>query len=211
MALLAQTSSQTDIKDRLRDLEQWQKRFEKQLEEREARIRELESEAERNPSNATSLTNSPGKTANKNETNPFGEFTPGKGFTVARTELGELQISLYTYLRHLNQQGLDDQYEGELFYRMLDNFRTNAPLGIDKLIDKGAQVKTSTMVLPKILQLYVNGSKIFGEYGDPWDSGIGINWWPFKQRGLRINSEAIYLKKSPVGNSSLPYTIGANG
>lgn len=456
MASLAQTPSETNTDDRLRRLEERQAQFEKLLEEREARIRELEAETEGKSSNVTGQSSDPTKMDNKDETNPFGEFTPGKGFTVARTDFGELQLSVFAYLRYLNQQGLDDHYidhfgdtqsidkrhdfqvnkvflytkgwfldpnfsylfyvwstntalgktsnnlvagnlrykfsdaftlgggvvglpstrsmmgqfpnwhrvdtrliadefmrgsftqgiwadgriahglhynlslgnnlsnfgvdagklddnintisgalvwmpttgefgpranigdyenhkslatlfgvhatfstedkqsqpgedapentqirlsdgvtvftpdalapgvsvnkldyrmfalnggmkyqgyalEGELFYRMLDNFRTNAPLEIDKLIDKGMQIKTSTMLLPKILQLYANGSKIFGEYGDPWDSGVGINWWPFKQRGLRVNTEAIYLNKSPVGYASLPYIVGANG
>ena len=101
--------------------------------------------------------------------------------------------------------------EGELFYRMLDNFQTNQPLLINKLVDKGFQVKTSTMLWPKTFQLYANGSKIIGEYGNPWDAGLGINWWPFKKRGFRINGEAIYLRKSPVGYASVPYVVGANG
>jgi hypothetical protein len=101
--------------------------------------------------------------------------------------------------------------EGEVFYRWLDNFRTETPLYIDKLVDKGAQLKTSYMMLPKTLQLYANGSKIYGEYGDPWDAGIGFNWWPFNKRGFRINSEVIYLRHSPVGYSSLPYSVGSNG
>jgi hypothetical protein len=101
--------------------------------------------------------------------------------------------------------------EAEAFYRKLDNFQTNAPLLIDELIDKGFQAKLSSMVIPKTLQLYANGSKIFGEYGDPWDSGIGMNWWPFRQRGMRFNTEVLYLRNSPVGYSSLPYTVGANG
>ncbi len=101
--------------------------------------------------------------------------------------------------------------EGELFYRILDNFQTNQPLLLNKLVDKGFQVKTSKMLWPKTIQLYANGSKIIGEYGNPWDAGLGFNWWPLKKRGFRINSEAIYLRKSPVGYASLPYVVGANG
>lgn len=101
--------------------------------------------------------------------------------------------------------------EGEVFYRKLNDFRTNQPLLIDELVDKGFQVKMSSMLLPKTLQLYANGSKIYGEYGDPWDTGIGANWWPFKQRGMRFNAEAIYMKNSPVGYSSVPYALGATG
>jgi hypothetical protein len=455
VALQAQTPSQDDTEDRLRDLESRQLQFEKLLEEKEARIRELEADTgPEDVSPPQSEATSPA--GSEKDANPFGEFTPGQGFTVARTDFGELQLSVYSYFRYLNQKGLDSQYidhfgntqtidqrhdfevnkvflytkgwfldpdfkylfyvwssntalgktsnnlvagnlryrfsdafsltggvvglpstrsmmgqfpywhrvdtrliadefmrgsftqgisadgkiarglnynltvgnnlsnfgvdalkldnsintvsgalvwmpttgefgprasigdfehhqslatlfslhatfstedkqsqpgqddpentqirlsdgvtvftpdalapgvsvnkvdykmfalsaamkyrgyalEGELFYRELDNFRTNAPLGIDKLTDKGMQIKASTMLMPRTLQLYANGSKIFGEYGDPWDAGVGINYWPFKRRGLRVNSEALYLNKSPVGYASLPYTVGANG
>lgn len=101
--------------------------------------------------------------------------------------------------------------EGEVYYRLLDNFKANGHIPFNNLTDKGFQLNTSMMLMPKTLQLYANGSKIFGEYGDPWDAGIGFNWWPFRQRGVRFNSELIYLRESPVGYASLPYTIGANG
>jgi len=101
--------------------------------------------------------------------------------------------------------------EGEAYYRVLDNFKATGPVGVDKLIDKGVQIKASSMLMPKTLQLYLNGSKIFGEYGDPWDAAMGLNWWPFKKRGIRVNPELMYVRKSPVGYNSLPYQVGANG
>ncbi|MBP6626447.1 MAG: hypothetical protein KA187_03420, partial [Arenimonas sp.] len=45
---------------------------------------------------------------------PFGQFTPGRGFTVAKTEWGELQLSVYGYLRYLNQGNLDDSFTDHL-------------------------------------------------------------------------------------------------
>ena len=39
-----------------------------------------------------------------------GQYTPGAGFRVAKTELGELNIRVFTYLRCLNQSGLDPTY-----------------------------------------------------------------------------------------------------
>lgn len=101
--------------------------------------------------------------------------------------------------------------EGEAYYRMLDSFDTQQPLAIDNIEDYGVQLKASTMLVPKTWQAYANSSKIFGEYGDAWDAGVGLNWWPYRQRGLRFNSEAIYLNKSPVGYNSVPYPLGGNG
>jgi len=90
---------------------------------------------------------------------------------------------------------------------------TNALLQIDELTDQGFQIRASAIVMPESLQLYANGSKeplTFGEYGNPWGAGVGVNWWPFEKRGFRVDTELIYMNDSPVGASSLPYTVGGN-
>lgn len=43
------------------------------------------------------------------------------------------------------------------------------------------------------------------------DAGLGINWWPYRKRGFRLNAETLFLRKSPVGYASLPYPLGADG
>jgi hypothetical protein len=101
--------------------------------------------------------------------------------------------------------------EGEVYFRQLDDFRSNAPVPIGDVEDQGVQLMASTMLLPKSLQLYVNGSKIYGDERDSWDAGIGLNWWPFRFRGLRVNSEVMYVENSPVGSSTLPYLVGSDG
>lgn len=40
----------------------------------------------------------------------FGDYTQGRGFGIGRNEFGELRISGFTYVRYLNQKGLDDTY-----------------------------------------------------------------------------------------------------
>ena len=52
---------------------------------------------------------------------------------------------------------------------------------------------------------------VFGEYGDPWDAAVGLNWYPTKDQLFRINAELLYLKDSPVGYSSVPFVVGGNG
>ena len=79
------------------------------------------------------------------------------------------------------------------------------------MVDDGLMLQGSKMLVPKSLQLYANASKVWGEHGDPWDAGIGINWWPYQRRGLRLNSEVIYVRDSPIGSLLSPYGIGANG
>jgi hypothetical protein len=101
--------------------------------------------------------------------------------------------------------------EGEYYFRQVDNFVTEGVVPVDDLWDHGFQLQASTMLAPREWQLYVTGSKIFGEYGDPWEASVGVNWFPYKSRQFRINGELLFLNDSPVGNLSLPSIVGGNG
>ena len=67
------------------------------------------------------------------------------------------------------------------------------------------------MLVPKTLQLYVSGSKIFGEYGDPYDVALGVNWFPFTRKEFRVNAMGLYVDRSPVGYSAYPLPVGGDG
>lgn len=101
--------------------------------------------------------------------------------------------------------------ELEYYARWLDNFRTEGLVPVDDLFDSGLQVQASAMLIPKTLQLYLSGSKIFGEYGDPYDVAVGFNYFPFKRRDLRVNVMGLYTDRSPVGYTAYPVPVGANG
>jgi len=38
-----------------------------------------------------------------------------------------------------------------------------------------------------------------------------MNFFPFKNKVVRWNTEALYLYKSPVGYTSVPFPIGGRG
>ncbi len=101
--------------------------------------------------------------------------------------------------------------EGEYYTRWLNNFDDEGDVPEDNLFDHGFQVQVSNMFLPQQLQGYVAGSYIFGEYGNPWDLALGVNYYPLKQRLLRWNTELLYLDDSPVGYSSVPFAVGGDG
>ncbi len=101
--------------------------------------------------------------------------------------------------------------EGEYYARWLNEFETIGFIPVTHLFDQGFQVQASTMLIRDELQPYVTGSKIFGEYGDPWDTTLGFNWYPLGRREVRINGQASYFFRSPVGSISLPYQVGSNG
>jgi hypothetical protein len=44
------------------------------------------------------------------EPKQWGLYTPNRGFRIANTEHGDLNLSIYTYVRYLNQLGLDSTY-----------------------------------------------------------------------------------------------------
>jgi hypothetical protein len=103
--------------------------------------------------------------------------------------------------------------EGEYYWRWVNNFtgRGIESLGFDQLTDNGFQLQASGMVIPAMLQVYSGYSKVFGEYGNPWDLRFGVNYHPWKNHVVRCNLEYIYTHKSPVGGLSLPYQVGGTG
>ena len=50
-----------------------------------------------------------------------------------------------------------------------------------------------------------------GQYGDPYDVAVGINWFPFHRRDLRVNVMGLYTYRSPVGYTAYPVPVGATG
>lgn len=108
--------------------------------------------------------------------------------------------------------------EGEYYWRWLDNFKflervtsTQLEQVPPRLFDHGFQLQGTAMVIPQTLQAYAGHSRIFGQYGDPWDFRVGTNWFPYKNKVLRWNTEALYLHKSPVGYTSVPFAVGGRG
>lgn len=101
--------------------------------------------------------------------------------------------------------------EGDYYFRQLNDFEGPGVSGLKQVDNNGFQLLLSDMLIPKTLQLYLGGSKVIGEYGNPYDARIGANWFPFKNKVVRWNTQVIYLDRSPVGNSTLPYPLGGKG
>jgi len=102
--------------------------------------------------------------------------------------------------------------DAEFYHRVVDDFAlSSGTIPVTELKDTGYQVQGSVMVVPKSLQAYLAYSRIRGEYGDPSDVSIGVNYFVFGRREVRISAQALYLKDSPVGYSSVPFAVGGNG
>jgi hypothetical protein len=101
--------------------------------------------------------------------------------------------------------------EGAYFFRWVDDFSEAGPVPVDDLFDHGFEIQTSAMLFPRTLQAYAAGSAIFGQYGEPWDLSGGLNWFPFKHQGVRVNAQALFTDDSPVGYASVPFARGGHG
>jgi Protein of unknown function (DUF3011) len=101
--------------------------------------------------------------------------------------------------------------EGEFYWRWLGQYTGINVGGIPSIHDTGYQLQTSAMAIKDVLQLYVSGSQIFGDFGNPSELRIGESWYFTKQRGLRLNGEFIHVNHSPVGYTAYPMPVGANG
>jgi hypothetical protein len=134
-------------------------------------------------------------------------FTPdlfGPGITVNQVDYQMTSVDA-----GVKYEGLS--LEGEYYWRWLTNLSGINTDGLANVNDTGYQLQASAMVVPRALQVYLSGSQIFGDYGDPWEFRIGQNYYPMKERGIRVNGEFMYVDGSPVGYTAYPYPVGAKG
>jgi len=134
-------------------------------------------------------------------------FTPnlfGPGISV-----DEVNYQMMSIDAGIKYRGLS--LEGEYYRRWLSDFTGANTGGIPNITDDGYQLQSSAMVVPKTLQVYLSGSQIFGDFGNPWELRAGTNWYFTKERGLRVNGEWIHVRHSPVGYTAYPIPVGGNG
>jgi hypothetical protein len=128
----------------------------------------------------------------------------GQGITV--NEVIYQMVSVDAGIKHRGRA-----IEAEFYWRRLGGFTGVNTAGLPVLHDTGYQLQASAMVVRETLQLYLSGSQIFGGHGDPWEVRAGENWYFLRTRGLRVNGELIYVRRSPVGYTAYPMPVGANG
>jgi hypothetical protein len=101
--------------------------------------------------------------------------------------------------------------DAEYFMRRVNDFETAGTIPVSKLFDTGIAIQGSAMLINKTLQLYSTYSYVDGEYGNPWEVTCGLNWFPFKNKFLRVNPEVMLEHYCPVGYNSYPTLVGSNG
>jgi hypothetical protein len=127
-----------------------------------------------------------------------------------------IQVSNATYHMFCADGGVKYRgfsLEGEYYWRWVNGLlgQGTDTLPFDQFTDTGFQLQGSAMMMPETLQGYTGLSKIFGEYGDPWDLRFGVNWYPWHNHVVRWNAEYLHTDRSPVGGLSLPTAVGGTG
>jgi len=134
-------------------------------------------------------------------------FTPdlfGPGITVEKVDYDMVAVD-----GGLKRNGFS--LEAEYYWRFLGDYAGPNTGGLEDIDDHGFQVQVSAMPIKRTLQVYAGGSAIRGVYGNSSELRAGANFYPMKERGLRLNAEWLHLDKCPVGYTAVPYPVGGNG
>jgi hypothetical protein len=134
-------------------------------------------------------------------------FTPnlfGSGI-----EITEAHYAMASLDGGIKYKGLS--LEAEYYWRTLSDFKGTNTGALPDINDHGYQVQVSAMAVRDLVQVYASTSGIRGHYGDANDYRLGVNWYPAKKRGFRVNAEWMNLDHSPVGYTAVPYPVGGNG
>lgn len=97
------------------------------------------------------------------------------------------------------------------FHRWLDDFVADAPVPVEKIVDKGFYLQAAFYPVKQKLELYGATSWVLGDEDAGFDSQHeylgGANWFPAATRDIRINAQLVRINRSPV-SSSFGYYIG---
>jgi hypothetical protein len=105
--------------------------------------------------------------------------------------------------------------QGNYYLRILDDFKTDLPLPLDRVRDHGFNLQASFYPVKHKLQLYGVTSWIFGDKDAGFDTQHeyigGANWYFAKTKDVRLNAQVIWVDRSPVSSAFGYYTGGQKG
>ena len=97
------------------------------------------------------------------------------------------------------------------FQRWLDRFKSDGPIPVSSIVDKGFYVQAAFYPVKQKLELYGVTSWVFGDkdagFTTQHEYAGGGNWFFAKTRNIRLNAQLIWIDRSPV-SSSFGYYIG---
>ncbi len=131
-----------------------------------------------------------------------GAFAPG-------VTVQEAMYKMWAMDGGLKKSGFS--INGQYFLRWLSDFEADGPLPLASTFDHGFELSTGKFIVPKKLVLYVRGSKVFGQFANPYEYGGGVKWYFLPTERLWLTGELMRVKGAPYSGAFSPYTAGMSG
>ena len=131
-----------------------------------------------------------------------GAFAPGVTVDKATYRLAAIDAGL-----KYNGLAINTQY----FTRWIDDFEADGPLPLESTFDNGFEWSVSWFFSPRKVAGFVRGSKVFGEFGDSHEYGVGVKWHPVATERFWLTAEVMDVHKAPYSGAFTPYTAGMDG
>jgi hypothetical protein len=100
---------------------------------------------------------------------------------------------------------------GQYFLRWLGDFEADGPLPLASTFDHGFELSTGKFIVPRKLVLYARGSKVYGQFANPYEYGAGFKWYFLPTERLWMTGEMMRVKGAPYSGAFSPYTAGMSG
>jgi hypothetical protein len=100
---------------------------------------------------------------------------------------------------------------GQYYFRWLGDFDADGPLPLASTFDHGFELSAGQFIVPKRLVLYGRGSKVFGQFGSPYEYAGGLKWYFLSTERLWLTAEMMRVHDAPYSGAFTPYTAGMNG
>jgi hypothetical protein len=155
------------------------------------------SETDQSSPDNTSIYNSDGVLAFAT-----GAFAPG-------VTVQEASYKMWAIDAGLKKKGFS--VNGQYYMRWVGNFDADGPLPLTSMFDHGFEMSAGQFVVPKTLVLYVRGSKVFGQFANPYEYAGGAKWYFLPTERLWMTGEIMRVHKAPYGGAFTPYTAGMDG
>jgi hypothetical protein len=100
---------------------------------------------------------------------------------------------------------------GQYYFRWLSDFDADGPLPFASTFDHGFELSAGQFLIPKKLVLYARGSKVFGQFGSPYEYAGGLKFYLLPTERLWLTGEIMRVNHAPYSGAFTPYTAGMNG
>jgi hypothetical protein len=131
-----------------------------------------------------------------------GAFAPG------------VTVDLATYRMWAIDGGLKKSgfsVNGQYYFRWVNDFEADGPLPLTSTFDHGFELSMGHFIVPKKLMAYARGSKVFGQFADPYEYAGGFKWYFTPTERLWLTGELMRVHGAPYSGAFSPYTAGMSG